>query len=422
MIVALAVALAKEPDLIVLDEVYPFLHLETRSLVRQHLLDRVNKGAILVELHARPPDWVGEFDALLHLQTPNPSMMSPRDLWALRNSLPATVFSPLEKSMLRLEASLGLLQVPYPRDPATAAASVRGASLRAHLPPDLAESAGSMGADSAAVVLEITNLTFHRPPTFRLGPVVAAARRGDIVAVLGKNGAGKTTLLKALASLVEPIIGDVVVTVSGTTTRPPARRRRHLWARRVLYCSQDPDDQIYHATVREEILSTAKASGRSVSPDALHAAASMFCLDARLSDSPLDLPFSLRRLVLLAAALLARPPVLLLDEPTAGLDAVQVAAVTDAVRAFAHGGGTVFLISHDPDFWGELANRVLLLDAGQVAWSGPAAHCHRHVPAHFLGTTARVGLALGLPSFAPTPERIASQYRLAPHSCTQALE
>ncbi len=115
---------------------------------------------------------------------------------------------------------------------------------------------------------------------------------------------------------------------------------------------QNPDDQLYLPTVRAEL-----GEGSAV-----QAVAAAFGLDRHLDRSPFDLPRPLRRLLTIATALAARPPVLLLDEPTAWLDEAQVGALAQALHVYTDAGGTVMFISHDAVFVERVASLELHVD------------------------------------------------------------
>lgn len=198
--------------------------------------------------------------------------------------------------------------------------------------------------------LDVHGLSYQYASNFRLAPVDLRVSAGGIVRITGPNGAGKTTLMKSLAQLLMPDRGTVELNAEGATVRLsyPARKRERGLSRWLLYQFQDPDHQIYCATVRHELVETARhAGGLRHSPDEV---ATELGLNAFLEASPWDLSEGQRRLLTLGSILYAAPPVLLADEPTAQLDWVQRETVLRALHRYADQGGTCLYIAHDEPF------------------------------------------------------------------------
>lgn len=206
-------------------------------------------------------------------------------------------------------------------------------------------------------VLCVSNLSYAYPDRgFALQPVTMEVRAGSRIAVTGPNGAGKTTLLRSIAQLVGPAQGTMRVRGPAGAWETSAGLPHHEWARQVRYVAQNPDDQLYQATVRDEL-------GREGVRSRVVRA---FGLEEHLSRSPFDLPRSLRRLLSVGIGLVAEPSVLLLDEPTAWLDANQVVSLALEVADFCARGGAVMFISHDAEFSSAFATSHLVVDSGVV--------------------------------------------------------
>ncbi|MCC7077690.1 MAG: ATP-binding cassette domain-containing protein [Acidimicrobiia bacterium] len=181
---------------------------------------------------------------------------------------------------------------------------------------------------------------------------------GEIVALLGRNGSGKTTLLRGLAGLVEPSAGRVET------------------QRRVLYVPQNPNTLLSAHTVRAELEATLRLLGRS-DPPAVEAWLAALDLDAIADRHPRTLSVGQRQRVAVAAvavgATAAGPAaILLLDEPTRGMDAPSRRALVRAVRDHAAAGGTVVCATHDVELAANMAHRVVVLGQGEVVADGPA--------------------------------------------------
>ncbi len=175
---------------------------------------------------------------------------------------------------------------------------------------------------------------------------------GEVVALLGRNGAGKTTLLRAFAGLDRAHRGQVVPT--GT----------------VAYVPQDPSTLLFSPTVRREVAETLKLLGRrdTGSVDAWLDRLGIAHLAER---HPRSLAGGERQRVAIAAVAVGGADVLLLDEPTRGMDASSRAALERAVSEHAAAGGAVVLATHDVELAARCASRVVVLGDGDVVADGP---------------------------------------------------
>ena len=186
---------------------------------------------------------------------------------------------------------------------------------------------------------------------------------GEFVAVVGQNGSGKSTLAKHFNGLLRATRGEVQVDGHAVGARPV-----HELARRVGYVFQNPDHQIFCPTVREEIATGPRNLGLDDSEvaDRVSETLASFDLEALAERQPATLSFGLRRKVAVAAVFAIRTPVLILDEPTGGLDALHTARLMARVHDRHCAGHTVVLITHDMRIVAEHAPRCLVLGAGQV--------------------------------------------------------
>ena len=209
-------------------------------------------------------------------------------------------------------------------------------------------------------VLQIEGLAHRYAASgFSLGPIGLSIAAGERVALVGPNGGGKSTLLKCLALLERPSFTRMEISgLDGRAAVPPPERQAHRWAAHALYCFQRPEDQLYLASVREELAETARRLGVAATFDTALEIARELGLEPHLDRSPYDLPRSIRRLIPLTGALAVDPPLLLLDEPTVGLDDAQVARLTALLIGRRNTNATIF-ISHDQAFIAAVATRRL---------------------------------------------------------------
>lgn len=250
--------------------------------------------------------------------------------------------------------------------------------------------------------------------------------RGGRLAILGPNGSGKTTLLLHLNGTLRP--GQGTIHLDG---EPTGYSRAFLarWRARVGLVLQDPEDQLFAATVFEDVsfgplnmgLSREEARERVTA-----ALASMRIAD--LADRPTHhLSFGQKKRVAIAGALAMAPSVLLLDEPTAGLDSHGVAHLLAVLDQLADTGTTIVFATHDVDLVYGWADSVALFQGGRTLRQGDPEHVladseitrKAHVPLPWIldfGLTARrLGLlAPGLPLPKSRAEALAILRRLAP--------
>lgn len=196
---------------------------------------------------------------------------------------------------------------------------------------------------------------------------------GQVVAVMGRNGSGKSTLLSALAGLRAPSRGDVEM-----MGRDPARLSPAEVIRIVGMVPQDPGMLLYHDSVGAEC--------RGVDHDAgLEPGTTRAVLDSVLPGlddgvHPHDLSEGQRLGLALAVVLAPSPPVLLLDEPTRGLDYDAKERLVEVLRRLADDGCAVVLATHDVEVVASVADRVVVLAEGEVVSDGPARDVVVHSP------------------------------------------
>jgi cobalt transport protein ATP-binding subunit len=217
-------------------------------------------------------------------------------------------------------------------------------------------------------VIEVEGLT-HRYPNgvVALEGVDLAVRRGEFLAVLGQNGSGKTTLVKHFNGLLKPTEGSV--RVDGEETVRQGLRRL---GQRVGYIFQNPDHQIFSDTVAEEVGFGPKI--REMEEDEIEErvseALSAVGLEGRGDEDPFGLTKGERQRVAVASVLAVRPEVLILDEPTTGLDYAEQRSMMELVRHLNEGGSTIIAVTHTMWVVAEYAHRAVVIRDGKVALQG----------------------------------------------------
>lgn len=197
---------------------------------------------------------------------------------------------------------------------------------------------------------------------------------GETVALTGRNGAGKTTLTRLIAGLERADTGTVRV-----GDWDAARHRPEELARRVAVVFQHADQQLFARAVRDDVAFGPRALGvpRREAAARVEAALVELQLEDVANEHPYDLPAPLRKLAALAGALALAPALLVLDEPTAGLDRALRARVARVIRARSAAGCAVLVVTHDLAFAAETLDRALALDGGALAFDGATAELCR---------------------------------------------
>jgi energy-coupling factor transport system ATP-binding protein len=198
--------------------------------------------------------------------------------------------------------------------------------------------------------------------------VSLAIGAGERLALLGRNGAGKSTLLRHLNGLLRPSGGRVLV--AGEDTRRISVARA---ARTAALVFQDVRNQLFARTVRDELRFGPRNLGLPAAraEQLVERALAALGLADVAAEHPYDLPAPRRRLVAVAAVLAMGTDLLVLDEPTAGLDSAGVALLAQLTRDLAAEGRSVLVVSHDLNFCFENLGRIVLLRDGQIALDAP---------------------------------------------------
>ena len=186
---------------------------------------------------------------------------------------------------------------------------------------------------------------------------------GDILSIVGQNGSGKTTLVRHFNGLLRPTSGKVYLMGEDTTGQTVAQM-----SRRCGYVFQNPNHQIFCTTVREELMVAPKNFGFSEqeTQESLNRVCGLMDLEHLLDKHPMTLDYTTKKIVTIASVLMFSPEVLVLDEPTGGLDEVGRRMLTKIIRMMHDNGHTVVVISHDMDYVAENSSRIIMMAQGEI--------------------------------------------------------
>ncbi|MFF5280616.1 ABC transporter ATP-binding protein [Streptomyces sp. NPDC013171] len=217
-----------------------------------------------------------------------------------------------------------------------------------------------------APLVDVTNLAVRRARVEALRRIDLQVEAGETVALMGRNGAGKSTLLSTLVGMIEPTSGSVRVAGRAPHTTDP----RDL-IHQVGLVPQEPRDLLYADTVAAECAAADADAGAE--PGTCRALVEELLPGIADDTHPRDLSEGQRLALALAVVLTGRPPLLLLDEPTRGLDYAAKARLVTRLRALAADGHAIVLATHDVELAAELAHRVVIVADGEVVADGPTA-------------------------------------------------
>ena len=215
-------------------------------------------------------------------------------------------------------------------------------------------------------ILSVTTVAKRFGRTIAVHDVSFEIQPGELVGLVGPNGAGKSTTIKMLSGQLLPDVGRIVVGGIDVATYPNGARAK------IGYVPEEP--KLYeYLTAREMVAFVAEISGGGDVDAALDLAG----LGADADRLIREYSQGMRRRTALAAALVARPPLLVLDEALNGLDPPSAARVTRALQGACAGGQAVLLSTHVFDTLERIADLVVMLGAGRVIADAPASDLDR---------------------------------------------
>ncbi len=235
--------------------------------------------------------------------------------------------------------------------------------------------------------------------------------KGEFIAILGANGAGKTTTVRLMDGLIRPTSGRVLIHGADTAATSVSERARH-----VGFLFQNPDRQICKNTVREEILFGLKAVRGEEGEEALNARCGEVLQDFGFTgeEEPFSLSRGQRQRVALASILAVDPEILILDEPTTGLDYLECTHIMNRIRRMNEEQQvTVIMVCHDMEVVLDYAARALVMAGGRLLADGPVKEVFRNtalmeeasiLPPQMISLALRLGSGFDQ---ADTPEAMA---------------
>ncbi|WP_171161965.1 ABC transporter ATP-binding protein [Streptomyces sp. I05A-00742] len=379
--VAIGSVLTPHPRVLVLDEPTSALDpaaAEEVLAVLQRLVHDLGTTVLLAEHRLERVVQYADRVVLLPAPGERPVVGDPAEVMAV---------SPVHPPVVALGRLVGWSPLPLSvRDARRSAAPLRARLADVPPPaarPDRAEQAGPApvrpprglfrrlrrtgGHEEQAVpAAEVTGLAVRHGRVDALRDVGLTVRPGETVALMGRNGAGKSTLLRTLVGMHEPARGSVRVDGAAPHRTGPRELLRH-----VGLVPQEPRDLLCADTVAAECAAADRDA--DAAPGTCRGLVSGLLPGVPDAAHPRDLSEGQRLALALAVVLTARPPLLLLDEPTRGLDYAAKARLVAGLRDLAAAGHAIVLATHDVELAAELAHRVVVLAEGETVADGPTA-------------------------------------------------
>jgi energy-coupling factor transport system ATP-binding protein len=354
---AIASALAYRPPILVLDEPTTDLDLESKEFVLQFLPALRDWIETLLIVDIETENFMKVDRMFLFNQGTIAAAGTGNEILTNSSLLERNSLRPLE--LVQLQQKLG--QTPVLLKPAEFATVLRDSYTL--------EGIHSKPRENTEEVFEINHLS-HRYPGQQadaLHDVTFEIRKGEFVGIIGSNGSGKSTLLRHLNGLQLPEKGSVQIL--GKEVR---QWDRHALARRVGLVFQNPDHQIFNTTVREEVEFGPRRFGlpeNEIQENSGRAIETMDLMQQTERD-PFQLSKGERQRVAVASVLSLSPEILILDEPTTGLDYRQQKYLMDLLKDLNDRGATVVIVTHALKLVAEYCNFCVLLADGKLEKEG----------------------------------------------------
>ena len=217
----------------------------------------------------------------------------------------------------------------------------------------------------AETMLEFKDVSFSYDTTANVQNLNVKVEKGDFIAIIGSNGAGKSTFSKLCNGLLTPTTGDVFVLNKNTRREKVSSLAKHIG-----FLFQNPDRQICCNTVKEEIAFSLRNNGISEDEIKRRVKATLeeFGFDGKTE--PFNLSRGQRQRLCLACLIALNPEILILDEPTTGLDYKECMMMMNRIKQLNENGTTVIMVCHDMEVVLDFAKTVVVMNRGQILEQG----------------------------------------------------
>ena len=221
--------------------------------------------------------------------------------------------------------------------------------------------------ESSNTVLSFQNVSFSYNETANVKNLNVNIHKGDFTAIIGSNGAGKSTFSKLCNGLLKPSAGDVLVLDKNTKKEKVSNLAKHIG-----FLFQNPDRQICCGTVREEIAFSLRNNKVPEAEIKTRVENTIKEFGFNPDTEPFNMSRGQRQRLCLACLIALNPEILILDEPTTGLDYRECMEVMDKIRQLNENGTTVIMVCHDMEVVLDFAKKIIVMNRGEILGEGPA--------------------------------------------------
>lgn len=357
--VAIAAALVLEPEILVLDEPTSQLDPLTAEEVLQLLVKLKTELGLTIVLSEQRLDRVLSYaDQVISL--------SPQGrLIASGNPQEVILKSTLKPPLVELAERRGWHPIPLDVEQAKKFVSpvVQNLTSEPGLPAN------------SKILVQVKDLEVILGKQVVLKNVNINVYAQERLVLMGPNGAGKSTLLRAMVGLVKPDQGRILFKEREVNYQHTAETSQHIG-----FLPQDPNALLFAESVQKELEITLENHQLPIQRDHIQNLLTQLNISSKAALYPRDLSTGEKQRVALGAVVVTQPEMIILDEPTRGLDQRTKAALLDLLFLWNKKGKTILLVTHDVEFAAVLATRVVILEAGKVVNEGNPAQVMRSNP------------------------------------------
>ena len=221
--------------------------------------------------------------------------------------------------------------------------------------------------DKKNTVLSFQNVSFSYNETANVKDLNVQIHKGDFTAIIGSNGAGKSTFSKLCNGLLKPSTGDVLVLGANTKKQKVSALAKHIG-----FLFQNPDRQICCQTVREEIAFSLRNNNVPEAEIKTRVENTIKEFGFNPDVEPFNMSRGQRQRLCLACLIALNPEILILDEPTTGLDYRECMEVMGKIDELNKNGTTVIMVCHDMEVVLDFAKNIIVMNRGEIMGEGPA--------------------------------------------------
>jgi len=359
--VAIASALISEPQVLVLDEPTSQLDPISADEILQFIVFlKLRLGLTIIISEHRLERLLPYTDTIVHIQMDHKILSgAPQEILPKISQVPPIIM--IAKAMHL---------TPLPLTPQVFS------EMTASMDLPLKKKHSTNNSVPSECLIQVENLSMCINNKLILNDVSLDLFRGEILSLMGPNGAGKTSFLKALLGLI------------------PSKGKRKLFdhemdamglsaiIQHIAYLPQNPNDLLFADSVAEELQITLKNHNQSVNEASLSEFLARFSLAEKKQNYPRDLSVGERQRTALAAITVHSPEIILLDEPTRGLDYLAKCDLINIFKGWRDEGRAILLITHDIEFAAQLADRVAILEKGVITYTGNPHIAFSNFPAY----------------------------------------